>query len=123
MAHVLPSKVRISHAVNFYLYSISGHKSSVQSHLNYLVIVSPPIPVSASHPSATVRNIAARSGPTADITKITVFDPDNKSLAFTRTFSEGVKAIFFEWGQIFILTNDGKVKKKTEIFNNQELKL
>jgi vacuolar protein sorting-associated protein 11 len=87
----------------------TGHKSSVQSHLNYLVIVSPPMTVSASHTSATVRHFAARSSTSADITKLTVFDIENKFVAYSGTFTEGVKEVFCEWGQIFVLSNDGKV--------------
>ena len=86
-----------------------GHKSSIQSHLNYLVIVSPPMAVSASHASATVRHFAARSATSAEITKLTVFDVENKFVAYSGTFMEGVKNIFCEWGQIFVLSNDAKV--------------
>jgi hypothetical protein len=38
-----------------------GHKLSVHTHLNYLVIVSPPFIPTASAASATVRNFVARS--------------------------------------------------------------
>ena len=99
---------------------LTGHKSSVQSHLNYLVIVSPPMTVSASHASATVRHFAARSSTSADITKLTVFDVENKFVAYSGTFTEGVKDIFCEWGQIFVLSNDGKV---SEWLNSTRLKL
>jgi len=74
-----------------------------------LIIVSPPLSVSATHPSATVRNLAAKDRPVADVTKVTVFDLENKFIAFSNAFSEGVRDIFCEWGQIFVLTNDGKV--------------
>ncbi|KAF8575784.1 hypothetical protein K439DRAFT_1397850 [Ramaria rubella] len=95
-------------------YAFEGHKSSVQSHLNYLVIVSPPMSVSASHASATVRNFAARSSANTDITKLTVFDVENKFIAYSGTFTDGVRDVFCEWGQIFVLSNDGK------LFNLQE---
>ncbi|KAF8498332.1 hypothetical protein JB92DRAFT_3084586 [Gautieria morchelliformis] len=95
-------------------YAFEGHKSSVQSHLNYLVIVSPPMTVSASHASATVRHFAARSSTSADITKLTVFDIENKFVAYSGTFIEGVKDVFCEWGQIFVLSNDGKLSSLQE---------
>ena len=101
--------------IHLYMHSLIGHKSSVQSHLNYLVIVSPPITVSASHASATVRHFAARSSASADITKLTVFDVENKFIAYSGTFTEGVKDVFCEWGQIFVLSNDGKVSQINDV--------
>lgn len=91
------------------MFAYVGHKSAVHSHLNYLVIVSPPIFASASHASATVRNFAARTSTNTDITKLTVFDVENKFIAYSGTFTEGVRDVFCEWGQIFVLSNDGKV--------------
>ena len=88
-----------------------GHKSSVYTHLNYLVIVSPPFIPSASAASASVRNFVARtanSGET-DITKVTVFDLENKLVAYSGTFTQGVREIISEWGNIYVLSNDGKV--------------
>jgi hypothetical protein len=64
---------------------------------------------SASHASATIRNFAARNSTGADITKLTVFDVENKFIAYSGTFTEGVRDVFSEWGQIFVLSNDGKV--------------
>lgn len=88
-----------------------GHKSSVHTHLNYLVIVSPPFVPSASSASATVRNLwrnDALSGNT-DYTKVTVFDLENKFIAYSGAFSEGVREVVSQWDQIYILPNDGKV--------------
>lgn len=64
--------------------------------------------VSATHPSATVRNIAARTSTTGDIARVTIFDVENKFIAHVETFDEGVKDIFCQWEQIFVLTTDGK---------------
>jgi len=88
-----------------------GHKSSVHAHLNYLVIVSPPFFPTASSASATVRNLVALSANATetDVTKVTVFDPENRLVAFSGTFKQGVREIISQWGQIFVLTTDGKV--------------
>lgn len=90
---------------------LAGHKSSVYTHLNYLVIVSPPFFPTASAASATVRNFVARSanpGET-DITKVTVFEPENKYVAYSGTFTHDVREVISQWGQIYVLTSDGKV--------------
>ena len=82
------------------------------AHTNYLVIISPPFTPTATSASATVRNFVARGQPqpNADITKVTVFDPENKLVAFSGTFVQGVREVVSQWGDIYILSNDGKVK-------------
>ena len=88
-----------------------GHKSFVRTHSNYLVIVSPPFFPTASSTSATVRNLVAISpnATESDVTKVTVFDPENRLVAFSGTFKQGVREIVSQWGHIFVLTTDGKV--------------
>ncbi|KAL5529475.1 hypothetical protein ACEPAG_5460 [Sanghuangporus baumii] len=88
-----------------------GYKSSIHTHLNYLVIVSPPFFPSAASNSATVRNFVARNQlpDRTDVSKVTVFDLENKFVAHSSTFVEGVRAVVSEWGHIYVLTNDGKL--------------
>jgi hypothetical protein len=97
--------------------SMTGHKSSVHTHLNYLVIISPPFIPTASAASATVRNFVARSANPgeSDITKVTVFDLENKLVAYSGTFTDGVREIISQWGHIYILSNDGKVRISSSI--------
>jgi len=93
------------------LTTYSGNKSAIHSHANYLVIVTPPFFPTLSSPSATVRNLMARSpnvGET-DITKVTVFDPENKLVAYTGTFKQGVREVISQWGNIYVLSTDGTV--------------
>ena len=94
-----------------FFHSVTGSKSSVHTHLNYLVIVSPPFVPSASSASATVRNFARMNDLAAgsDITKVTVFDLENKLVAYSGTFEAGVREVVSQWGRIFILENDGRV--------------
>ena len=89
-----------------------GHKTSIHTHLNYVVIVSPPFMPTASAASATVRNFVARSPypNESDITKVTVFEPENKYVAYSGTFAHDVRAVISQWGQIYILTSDGNVR-------------
>jgi hypothetical protein len=89
----------------------TGPKSSVHTHLNYLVIVSPPFIPTAGAASATVRHFFARTtkpGDT-DITKVTVFDLENKLVAYSGTFPQGVREIISGWGKIYVLSSDGMV--------------
>lgn len=88
-----------------------GYKTSIYTHLNYLVIISPPFMPTAAAASATVRHFVARS-PNAgetDITKLTIFEPENKYVAYSGTFVHDVREVFSQWGQIYILTSDGNV--------------
>ncbi|KAM5536515.1 hypothetical protein V8D89_009792 [Ganoderma adspersum] len=90
-------------------YAYEGLKSRIHTHRNYIVIVSPPFSPSASAASATVRNFVARNAapPSSDITKVSVFDPENKFVAHTNTFTEGVREIFSAWGKLYVLSNNG----------------
>ncbi|KAF7340010.1 E3 ubiquitin-protein ligase PEP5 [Mycena venus] len=90
-------------------YAYEGNKSFIRSHLNYLVIVSPPITPTASAASRTVRNFAARNPTDTEVTKVVVFDPENKILGYNGTFTQGVRDIISipEWGGVYILSNDG----------------
>lgn len=83
----------------------------MHTHRNYLVIVSPPIVPSASSASATVRNFATRTNyaATTDITKVAVFDLENKHVAFSGTFNEGVREVISMFDKVYVLSNDGVV--------------
>ena len=86
-------------------------KSKIHTYRNYIVIVSPPFTPTATAASATVRNFVAKNvaPPGSDITKVTVFDLENKFVAHSGTFTEGVREIFSVWGKLYVLSNDGKV--------------
>ena len=103
----------ISLASPLFINPNEGHKSSIHTHLNYLIIVSPPFVPTASASSATVRNFVARTpnpGDT-DITKVVVFEPENKYVAYSGTFTHDVREVFSQWGQIYALTGDGNVRQ------------
>ncbi|KAJ6501655.1 hypothetical protein C8R47DRAFT_1253435 [Mycena vitilis] len=97
-------------------YAYEGHKSFIRSHLNYLVIVSPPITPTASAAYRTVRNFAARNPTDTDITRVAVFDPENKIVGYSGTVTQGVRDIISipEWGGVYILGNDGSLLQLLE---------
>lgn len=83
----------------------------MHTYQNYLVIISPPFIPTAASASATVRNFVARTANAgeSDITKVTVFDPENRLVAYTGTFTQGVREIVTAWGQLYVLSNNGTV--------------
>ncbi|KAF9012567.1 vacuolar membrane protein [Cyathus striatus] len=105
-------------------YAYEGPKSSIRSHLNYLVIVSPPFAPSSSNPSATVRNFVARTSDTgSEISKVTIFDLENKYVAYTGTFRQGVKDVVSQWGKVYVLCNDGNLIALEEKSTKEKLDL
>lgn len=86
-----------------------GFKSFVHTHLNYLVIISPPLTASASAPSATVRNFAAKNTEPTDVTKVILFDLENKLVAYSGTHTEGIRHVFSVGRHVYLLSNDGQV--------------
>ena len=91
-----------------------------------LIINSPPFFPSAGSASATVRNYVSKtgSGPdsagtgSSDISKLTIFDLQNKLVSYTGTFRDGVREVFFQWGGIFVLSGNAKVGRFLS-FNKQ----
>ena len=59
-----------------------------------------------------MRNFAARAnlGANTDITKVAVFDLENKHVAFSGTFDDGVREVISMFDKIYILSNDGLVR-------------
>lgn len=92
-------------------YAYEGPKTSVHTHLNYLVIVSSPLTANAASASATIRNFAARNigASGTEVTKVTVFDLENKFVAHIEPFTDDVREVFSQWGNIYVLSNDGKL--------------
>jgi hypothetical protein len=95
---------------------MAGPKSSISVHKQNLIVVSPSFVPSASSNSATVRQYVAKSGggdSSRDIAKVTIFDLQNKLIAYSGTFKDGVRAVFCQWGDVFVLGSDGKVRLST----------
>ncbi|KAF7976736.1 hypothetical protein HWV62_5706 [Athelia sp. TMB] len=102
-----------------------GLKSSVHTHLNYLVMVTPPFTPTASAASATVRNLAARlTNPAeSEVTKVTLLDLENKLVAYSGTFAEGVREVVSQWSKVYVLGNDGKLSCLEEKPNSAKLEM
>ncbi|KAH8825000.1 hypothetical protein DL96DRAFT_1817608 [Flagelloscypha sp. PMI_526] len=105
-----------------------GKKTAIHTHANYLVIISPPLQATAASTSATVRNFVARtfaSGPSqdTDVTKITILDLENKLVAYTGAFNQGVREIVSQWDKLWVIGNDGSLSCLDELPTSQKLEL
>ena len=48
-----------------------------------------------------------------EITEVMIFDLENKLVAYSGTFEEGVREIVSQWGMIYMLENDGMVSSSS----------
>ncbi|GAA5881447.1 hypothetical protein JCM3774_005086 [Rhodotorula dairenensis] len=124
------------------LHQVSVSQPSVRSDTGglptpYLVIVSPPQISSLASNSGTIRNHAAATAATAaarsqsstpvssadeSVAKVTLFDPENKFVAFSGTFGDarasveasGIEAVVEAWGAVWVLTEAGKLFRLSE---------
>ncbi|KAL1924471.1 uncharacterized protein VTP21DRAFT_4125 [Calcarisporiella thermophila] len=94
-------------------FAFEAPKSSLTCFKNYLIIVSPPI-YSAQKLDASTRKALSLSPPPSttnsyDTTTVTIFDTQNKFIALTHEFPQGVRAVVCEWGYVYVITCDGKL--------------
>lgn len=104
-------------------YALEGRKLSLGAHGGYLVIVSPPFTPSAAAASATVRNFYARTtgAGDSDVTKVTLFDAENKVVGFSHAFPQGVRDVISAWGNAYVLSNDGTLTHLEEKSTSEKL--
>ncbi|GAA5909486.1 hypothetical protein JCM6882_002656 [Rhodosporidiobolus microsporus] len=100
----------------------------------YLAILTPPQRSTLASHSATIRAHATSSrstpappsasstpAPEEKVGKVTVFDPENKFVAFSKPFGDavgegeaGVREVLEAWGAVWVLTEGGKLYRLTE---------
>ncbi|KAL8281285.1 hypothetical protein RQP46_006319 [Phenoliferia psychrophenolica] len=109
----------------------STSTSSVRS--TYIAIISPPTLPTAASTSATIRNYARNllssapatatvtngngattPTPATDVAKVTIFDLENKFVAHSGTFEEGVRDVWEAWGAVWVLSEAGKLYRLVE---------
>ncbi|GAA95494.1 uncharacterized protein L969DRAFT_85167 [Mixia osmundae IAM 14324] len=97
-------------------FAYEGPKTLIASHGSYIVIVSPPQSPSAASASPTVRRyVNNRNGKVlADVSRITLFDPENKLVAFSDTIESTITQVVSEWGDIFLVLLDGRLIRLEE---------
>lgn len=117
-----------------YYYTLEGRgppraydspKELVSIYENYVAIVSPP----ASSPSRDPDMIRRRFGGTAaadalfNASTFALLEPDLKVLAHTETLISKVLAVFELWGDLYTLTQDGKIQRYHEKTLQQRLEM
>jgi len=91
-------------------FAFEGPKKLVSIYKDYVALVSPPKATSSSN-----ANVVRRfGGPQADelynTSTFTLLDTDLKFVAHSEALITQVKTLFIEWGDLFLLTLDGKVR-------------
>lgn len=116
-----------------YYYTLDGRgppraydspKELVTVYQNYVAIVSPP----ASMPSRDPDMMRRRFGGSAadaifNASTFALLEPDLKVLAHTETLISKVVAVFELWGDLYTLTQDGKIQKYHEKTLQQRLEM
>lgn len=110
-------------------YSYEGPKQMVRVFKHYVACISPP----GSRPSTAVSGVGGAlkrmigkasetpSDPLWDSTKFTLLDTELKFMAHQERLVSGVKAMFVSWGDLFILTLDGKLQRYHEVSLQEKL--
>ncbi|KAK9481024.1 hypothetical protein V1514DRAFT_65848 [Lipomyces japonicus] len=105
-------------------YMYDGPKSNIFVYKGYLAIESPSNPPLDVNVQSTIRGIVGAI-PTSDdpfhTAKFTIFDTDNKFIAYKGQFPGGVKGIFAEWSDLYVLGGDGQLYRHSERDLNQKL--
>ncbi|KAM0747362.1 hypothetical protein T439DRAFT_344059 [Meredithblackwellia eburnea MCA 4105] len=109
--------------------SLSPNSPSSSQRTTYIAIVSPPLQPSIASASATIRNYArsalssitmpatapnSTTGSGGDVAKVTLFDLENKFVAHSGTFEEGVRTVWEAWGAVWVLSEGGNLYRLVE---------
>ncbi|KAK7205492.1 hypothetical protein BZA70DRAFT_295277 [Myxozyma melibiosi] len=99
------------------LYVYEGPKSQLFVYKSYIGIVSPNNAATDSNVQSSVRKYVGATASSADpyeTAQFTILDTDNKFVAYTGQFAGGVKSIFTEWGDLYVLGGDGQLYRHQE---------
>ena len=98
-------------------YAYEGPKQLVKTFKQYVAVVSPPQAPSPSRSSALRAFVGGRAEDIFNPSSFALIDTDLKYVAYTETLTSQVRAVFVEWGDLFLLTSDGKVHHDYSISN------
>lgn len=90
-------------------FAFEGPKKLVSIYKNYVALVLPPKATSPSAANAVRRFGAAQADEFYNTSTFTLLDTDLKFVAHSEALISQVKSLFVEWGDLFLLTLDGKV--------------
>ncbi|KAI9753408.1 MAG: hypothetical protein M4579_005180 [Chaenotheca gracillima] len=104
-------------------FGYDGPKKLVHIHNDYIALVSPPQSSAPSDRRQLGRVGATRAEGLFNTTGFTLLDTDLKCVAYSEGLLSQVKAIFSEWGDLFVLTQDGKLFRYHEKTLQQKLEI
>ena len=101
-----------------YAYGINGRKPSyayespkqlISIFKDYVALVIPPKQATPTKMSTLRRFVGSRTDNMFNTSTFTLLDTDLKFVAYTESIISQVRALFMEWGDLFLLTLEGKV--------------
>ncbi|KAL9636966.1 MAG: hypothetical protein Q9164_002496 [Protoblastenia rupestris] len=104
-------------------YAYEGPKQLVKIHRDYVAIVSPPRTASLERKNTLRRFGASSADDIFNTSTFALLDTDLKYIAYTETLISQVRALFIEWGDLFLLTIDGKLFRYHEKSLQQKLEI
>lgn len=94
-------------------YAYDGPKSLVTIYKDYVALVSPPATTTTK--SSTLRRFGGtQADEIFNTSTFTLLDTDLKFVAHSESLVSQVKVMFMIWGDLFTLTQDGKVRCSTK---------
>ena len=90
-------------------YAYEGPKQLINIFRTFVVLVTPPRANTTSKPGILRRFVGGQADDLYKSSTFTLLDTDLKYVAHTETLMQQVRTVFTEWGDLFMLTLDGKV--------------
>ena len=90
-------------------FAYEGPKQLITMFGDYVALVTPPKESTPTEMSTLRRFVGSRRDDLYNTSTFVLLDTDLKYIAHTENLISQVKALFIEWGDIFLLTLDGKV--------------
>lgn len=90
-------------------YAFDSPKTSINLFREYVALVCPP-KAGTSNSESLRRFGVSQADEIYNTTTFTLLDTDLKFIAHSESLVSAVKHIFMEWGDLFVLTTDGKVR-------------
>ncbi|KAI4122804.1 MAG: hypothetical protein LQ338_005595 [Usnochroma carphineum] len=104
-------------------YAYEGPKQLVSVFGDLVALVTPPKVHSASKPSVLRRFVSSQVDDLYKSSTFALLDTDLKYVAHTETLVAQIRTVFAEWGELFLLTTEGKLFRYREKTLNQKLEI
>ncbi|KAH1549572.1 hypothetical protein KXX57_000759 [Aspergillus fumigatus] len=96
-------------------YAFDSPKNSINVFRDYMALVCPP--------RAALGNLRSQADEIFSTTTFTLLDTDLKFVAHSESLAASVRHVFIEWGDLFLLSTDGKVYRYREKSLQQKLEI